>query len=114
MPRALQTFVTFALVAMTFVLFRAPDMAGAGRLFRSLFGLADVQAAAIVHPSLLYSPYVLGTMLVGAGIVWLAPQGWNWTRELTPKKAVVVVGLLVATLALLATQDFNPFIYFIF
>jgi alginate O-acetyltransferase complex protein AlgI len=114
MPKALQTFVTFTIVALSFVLFRAPDLAGAGRMYRSLFGLVEVQDAAVLHASLLYSPYVLGTMLLAAAIVWLAPQGWDWTRTLTPRKAAAVALLLVGALALLATQDFNPFIYFIF
>lgn len=63
---------------------------------------------------LVYSPYLLGTFAVAAAVTWLAPQTWEWTRRLSPARALAAFALLVAALAVLATQDYNPFIYFIF
>jgi alginate O-acetyltransferase complex protein AlgI len=46
--------------------------------------------------------------------VWTFPAVWNWTQHLTWLKALVCLGLFWLSLILLATQAYNPFIYFIF
>jgi alginate O-acetyltransferase complex protein AlgI len=62
----------------------------------------------------MYQPYYLGTFLVSGAIVWTAPQTWDWTRRLTLPKAAAILALLALSAVVLATQAFNPFIYFIF
>jgi alginate O-acetyltransferase complex protein AlgI len=42
------------------------------------------------------------------------PQSWDWTRTLSPGKAAWILLLFVLAVAVLSTQTFNPFIYFIF
>ena len=54
------------------------------------------------------------SFLVAAVVVWGAEQSWTWTRELTPVKIAVTLALLVVAIAALSTQDYNPFIYYIF
>jgi alginate O-acetyltransferase complex protein AlgI len=56
----------------------------------------------------------LGTFLLAGAIVWSAPQTWDWTRTLTLPKAAAVLAVFVLSVAVLATQAYNPFIYFIF
>ena len=63
---------------------------------------------------ILYQPYYVITLVVAAIITWGAPQTWDWTRQLTPAKAVATVGVLALSVAVLSTQSYNPFIYFIF
>jgi alginate O-acetyltransferase complex protein AlgI len=53
-------------------------------------------------------------MILGAVVVWFGPQTWDYTRKLTPVKAVLILGLFGISLVILTTQSFNPFIYFIF
>ena len=55
-----------------------------------------------------------GTLLLAATIVWAAPQTWDWTRRLTPPRAAIAMALLALSAAVLTTQAYNPFIYFIF
>jgi len=62
----------------------------------------------------IYQPYYLAMMVLAAVIVWAAPQSWDWTRRLDLRKAVICLLLLGLALVALATQEFNPFIYFIF
>ncbi len=114
LPRPLRVALVFTLVLFTWVLFRAPDLAAALDYFARLFGAAPVQEGAVLLGDLVYSPYLLGTFLVAAGVTWLAPQTWEWTRRLSPARAAAAFLVLVAALALLATQDYSPFIYFIF
>ena len=63
---------------------------------------------------IIYQPYYLLTFVIAAGITWGMPQTWDWTRVLTWRKALLVILLLALALAALATQSYNPFIYFIF
>jgi alginate O-acetyltransferase complex protein AlgI len=114
LPRPLRVALVFTLVLFTWVLFRAPDLPAALDYFARLFGAAPVQEGAVLLGDLVYSPYLLGTFLVAAGVTWLAPQTWEWSRRLSPARAAAVLLLLVAALAVLATQDYSPFIYFIF
>jgi len=47
-------------------------------------------------------------------IVWGCPQTWDWTRTIPLWKAAPIVLALLVSLAVLMTQSYNPFIYFIF
>ena len=63
---------------------------------------------------LVRQPYALLVLTTAAVISWWAPQTWDWTRRLQPWKTTVIAALLWVALAALASQDYNPFIYFIF
>lgn len=80
--------LTFTCVALAWVLFRAPDLASAGQIYRGLLRFSDLP------PSLLAGWYATGDGLeaflgcrpqaawpwlaVGLGIVWFCPTGWRW------------------------------------
>ena len=80
----------------------------------NMFGLAVVHDSAGLLSGILYQPYYLGTVLLAALVTWAGPQTWDWTRTLTPLKASAILALWLASIAALATQAYNPFIYFIF
>ena len=63
---------------------------------------------------IVYQPYYLGTFLLAGLIVWSAPQTWDWTRTITLPKAAAVMAVFVLSVVVLATQSYNPFIYFFF
>ena len=114
LPRAGRRAVTFVLVLITWVFFRADDLPGALLYLRSMFGLEAAHESAGLLSGILYQPYYLGTVLLAALVTWTCPQTWDWTRTITPLKATAIIGLWLASLAVLATQAYNPFIYFIF
>jgi alginate O-acetyltransferase complex protein AlgI len=114
LPRPLRVACTFGLVLVSWVFFRAVDLASALAYLGSMFGVGAVASAAPLLSGLLLSPYLLLCFAVAALVVWGAPQSWTWTRVLTPTKIAVVLGLLVVAIAALSTQDYNPFIYYIF
>jgi len=114
LPPALRIALTFAIVLVTWVFFRAPDLPQAVAYLRDMAGVSAVQPGAGLLAGVIYEPYYLGTLVLAALVVWGAPQTWDWTRRLTAPRAAIALGLLVLSAAVLTTQAYNPFIYFIF
>ncbi len=114
LPRPLKIALTFVLLLFTWVFFRASDLASALAYLRSMVGLGEAQEGAGLLAGLVYQPYYLGMFLVAAATVWFLPQTWDFTRRLTWPKVAGILALFVLALVALSTQEFNPFIYFIF
>jgi alginate O-acetyltransferase complex protein AlgI len=110
----LRVGVTFLIILVTWVFFRAPDLPSAFRFLGDMTGLGIPQAGAGLLPGIVYQPYYLGTFLLAGVVVWACPQTWDWTRTLTWPKTSAVVALLLLSTVVLTTQAYNPFIYFIF
>jgi alginate O-acetyltransferase complex protein AlgI len=105
---------TFVLVLISWVFFRAADLGHAGRYLESMFLLGESSARAALVSGVLVRPYTFLALAIGAIVVWLAPQSWDFTRHLPWWKALWALALLILSLVVLGTQGFNPFIYFIF
>jgi alginate O-acetyltransferase complex protein AlgI len=114
LPAPIRVAITFVLVLITWVFFRAPDLPSAGRYLASMFGVADVHDGAGLIAGIVYQPYYLVTFAVAALVTWTAPQTWDWSRTLTVPKAVAAAAAFALAAVMLTTQAFNPFIYFIF
>jgi alginate O-acetyltransferase complex protein AlgI len=114
LPRPLRVGATFGLVLLGWVLFRARDLGHAVDYYRAMAGALPRQAGAALLDALLYQPYSLLCLGAAAAAVWAGPQVWDWTQRLTPARSSACVGVLVVALVAIATQGYNPFIYFIF
>jgi len=114
LPATVATVITFAIVCLAWVFFRAPTLDAALGYLAALGGLAPTPPEAALVGGLLYQPYYALTLIVAAMVVWAAPQTWNFTRTLTPLRAAWCLVLLGVSVSLMASQTFNPFIYFIF
>ena len=114
LPAPLRTAATFGLVLVSWVPFRAADLASALDYLRSMLGLVPAADTARLLGQVIDEPYSMATLGCAVVVTWAGPQTWDWTRRLTFPKAVVVAGLLALATAVLATQAHNPFIYFIF
>lgn len=113
-PRALRIAATFLMVLVAWVFFRAPDLPAAFQYLGRMAGFGTPAANAFLAQGIFYQPYYLLTMVVAGGVTWLAPQTWDWTREISWPKALVILGAGMLAVAVLFTQSYNPFIYFIF
>ena len=114
LPAPARVAVTFVVVLVTWVFFRAPDLPAAGRYLASMVGFAEVQPGAALLAGIVYQPYYLFTFIAAAIVTWTCPQTWDWSRTITAPKAVMVAAAFVMATVMLTTQAFNPFIYFIF
>lgn len=113
-PKAVRIAITFLITSFAWVFFRAPDLGAAVRYFSSMFGAGPVQDGAYLIGGVIYQPYYVAIVLIAAAITWLAPQTWDFTRRLTWPKAAWCAAMLLLAVAVMTTQAFNPFIYFIF
>jgi alginate O-acetyltransferase complex protein AlgI len=114
LPRPARIGLTFLLVLVAWVFFRSPDLPHALDHLCAMVGWATPQEGADLIAGLIYRPAYLLSMGMAAVLTWSAPQAWDWTKELTWTKVGVCVALLWISLAVMATQAYNPFIYFIF
>jgi alginate O-acetyltransferase complex protein AlgI len=114
LPHAGRVALTFFIVLIAWVFFRAPDLASALGYLGSLAGLGGREPGAALIGGLIRRPYDLLNLAIAAAIAWGAPQTWDWTRRLTWPKGIAALALLGLALAAMATQGYNPFIYFIF
>lgn len=115
LPHPLRVGITFHIVCISWVFFRAATLPTAQRYIASLFGLgSDIGMAANVLRGRLYTPYHLVMLAVAAVVVWNAPQTWQFTRHLTWPRVAVCYGLLLGAVMMMWTQTSNPFLYFQF
>ena len=114
LPKPVAVGGTFLLVLLTWVFFRADNLGRAVAYLGDMFSLGSPQAGAALVGGVIYQPYYLLTLLLAAVIAFRAPQTWDWTRSLPAWKTATCVGLFWIALVALTTQEFNPFIYFIF
>jgi alginate O-acetyltransferase complex protein AlgI len=114
LPRALRITVTFLIVCIGWVFFRAANLPRALHYLAAMFGIGQAAAPADLLRGIIYQPYYLVSLGAAAVVVWLGKQTWDWSQEMTWPKAIVCGGLGWVALAVMATQEYNPFIYFIF
>ncbi|MBM4090073.1 MAG: MBOAT family protein [Planctomycetes bacterium] len=114
LPRFAKMAMTFAIVCVTWVFFRAADLPAAVEYCRGMLGLTTPQAGAGLIGGLIYQPYYLGSMLLAAIVVWGCPQTWDFTRRITWRKALWITAVFWLAIVTMTAQEFNPFIYFIF
>jgi alginate O-acetyltransferase complex protein AlgI len=114
LPRPLRVALTFLVVLVGWVFFRAPDLSAAGRYLAAMAGIGEPGPGAALVSGLLYRPHDLAVVGVAAVVAFACPQTWDWTRRLGWGKAAVCVGLLWLALVVLETEGYSPFIYFIF
>jgi alginate O-acetyltransferase complex protein AlgI len=114
LPAPLRVALTFGIVLVSWVFFRAATIPAALDYLAAMAGRAEVAPEALLLSGVVYQPYYLGTMAIAAVVTWSCPQTWDWTRTLTAPKAAVTAALFVLSTIALTTQAFNPFIYFFF
>jgi alginate O-acetyltransferase complex protein AlgI len=112
LPTWISTALTFTGVSLLWIPFRAPDLESAARYARNLlpgdFGNSHLVSAAI------HTPYLLGCAAIAFMVAFLGIHSWDLTRNITRLKAAYIIALLVLSSMMLASQSYNPFIYFIF
>jgi alginate O-acetyltransferase complex protein AlgI len=114
LPRAARVGLTFFVVCLSWVFFRARTLGQAVSYLRSLFGTTDVPAGADAIAGAIYTPYHGLMFVIAALVVWGLPSTWQFTERLPWPRAAFGLALLALSIAVLWTQTTNPFLYFQF
>ncbi|MEQ1858409.1 MAG: MBOAT family protein [Chthoniobacteraceae bacterium] len=114
LPRPVRIGITFVIVLLGWVFFRAADLPRALRYLGDMFGTTTLPGGAQLVSGVMMQPYLLLALALAAVVAWAGKQTWDWTQRLTLPKAIACIALGWLALVVLATQEYNPFIYFIF
>ena len=114
LPRPLRIALTFFLVLLSWVWFRAETLTVALTYFRALFGGGTANETTALLAAQLFAPGKLA--LTGAATLCLfAPrQAYEWSAELTWPKVLILAPAFALALVTMFTQTLNPFLYFQF
>ena len=113
LPALLQVLITFFIVLIAWVFFRADTLPDAAQYLKCMFGGATPGQGEAVR-GLIYNPYYVVNFVLAGITIWALPQTWDFTRRLTWPKIAWCILLFFIALTALTTQSYNPFIYFIF
>ena len=113
LPALLQILITFFIVLIAWVFFRADTLPDAAQFLKCMFGGATPGQGEAVR-GLIYNPYYVVNFILAGITIWALPQTWDFTRRLTWPKIAWCILLFFISLIALTTQSYNPFIYFIF
>ncbi len=115
LPRGGRIAVTFLLMLLSWVLFRADNLAAAIDYYRSMFGLIPVADIAPLLAATVYTPYHMLVMAACAFLVFQPLQAHDWAQSrVTWARATVLAPLFTYSLMVMFSQSFNPFLYFQF
>ncbi len=116
LPRPVRIALTFLIVCLGWVFFRAKTLTQAVTYCESLFGIsrARITAGADALAGALYTRYHVSIFILAGILVWAAPNTWAFTTRLSPPRAVFAMGLLMLSILVMWTQSTNPFLYFQF
>ncbi len=113
-PRPVRVGVTFVLVLISWVLFRSANLHEAMTYLGAMLGQGGSGSGMLLLPALLYTQGTLLIMAIGSVVVAWPIQAHEWSREVTWPRAIVVQPLFCASLLVMFSQSFNPFLYFQF
>jgi alginate O-acetyltransferase complex protein AlgI len=113
-PRPVRVAATFVLVLFSWVLFRSANLHEALNYLGEMLGQGGSGPATQLLPALLYTQGTLVAMAIGAVVVAWPIQAHEWSREVTWPKAILVHPVFCASLLMMFSQSFNPFLYFQF
>ncbi|MCH8474341.1 MAG: MBOAT family protein [Opitutales bacterium] len=114
LPRPLRVLITFLIVCIAWVFFRADTLPEAMAYLSSMFALSNPADGSALLIGVTGTPYHLFMLVLGLVIVWTFPQVWDYTRRLTPFRAAVCAVVFAVSVFVMWTQTANPFLYFQF
>ncbi|HEV8378371.1 MAG TPA: MBOAT family O-acyltransferase, partial [Tepidisphaeraceae bacterium] len=114
LPRAFRVAVTFLIVCLGWVFFRADTLPQAMTYLGSLFGLAHIPDGYGGVQVSMYTPLHVLIFLAAVLIVWKGPESWVFTKRLHLRRAVTIMGILAVAVIMMWSQAENYFIYFRF
>jgi alginate O-acetyltransferase complex protein AlgI len=114
LPRLVRIFLTFILVVISWVPFRAETMSGALSHLGAMFGILSASPGAGLLAGQVFSINSLIVMSVCVFFVSFKTQSWDFVQKLSWTRIATLTGLFVLAIGTMFAQAFNPFLYFQF
>lgn len=114
LPAPLRIVTTFLLITIGWVIFRAPDLAEAGRMLAIMFVPQSAQGGSTLLSAVIYTRGHLILMALCAVLAFQPVQGGDWTGRLHWRKIPILVALFALALMTMFAQSFRSFLYFQF
>jgi alginate O-acetyltransferase complex protein AlgI len=113
-PSVVRIALTFGVVLLAWVFFRAPDLPQALSYLSAMGGFSPAHDGALLARGVLYSPLSLILFTLSALAIWCLPDTWEWSYRLSASKALICIVLFCISVVFLVSQSYQPFIYFVF
>jgi alginate O-acetyltransferase complex protein AlgI len=113
-PHWIRVGVTFVVVLITWVFFRADGLPHAFSYLGSMFGLGHPGPFADLLKAEIYHSHDIINMAICAVAVAQPFQSYEFGKHLTWPKFAVAFALFLIGVVMMYTQAFNPFLYFQF
>jgi alginate O-acetyltransferase complex protein AlgI len=113
-PALVRRTLTLVVVLVGWVFFRADTLPNALEYLATMGGISGTFSASSTLAGWEQQPFLQFHLMLGIAVLCFGKQTWEWTQTLTLSKAVCAVSAGALAVAVLLTQDYNPFIYFIF
>ena len=114
LPRPFRVLITFVLILFSWVLFRSPDIDSAINFFGVMFGISGLQGGSVLLTGVIYTRSHLIILAVCIFLTCCSKQAFDWVKNITWAKAVMLIFLFCFSLMTMFVQVFNPFLYFQF
>jgi len=114
-PQWARIAITFTVVNIAWVFFRAADMHAATSYLACMFGLkGKIPATELLVRAQMYSPDHVAMLLLAAGIAFFGVQTWDLSKKITPWRATAAMLLFALSIRMLTLRAGTPFLYFQF
>ena len=114
LPRPLRVMVTFVILLVTWVFFRAENFEVAWRYLSAMLGASGDAPAAGLKTAELLTPFNVSVFVLAALAVFAAPRSAKLLENLTAPKAAASLVLLFIAVAMMYARGYSPFLYFQF
>ena len=113
-PRALRVAITFVVVLVTWVFFRAENFNVAWRYLSAMLGVGGDAPAAMLKTAELLTPFNMFAFALASVVVWFCPRSARLLETLTAPKAAISMVLLFVAVSMMYARGYSPFLYFQF
>ena len=114
LPRSMKVLLTFIIILITWVFFRAENINIALNYLSKMFGVGESGQSAGILLGQVTRPMACFMMFISCFAIFIMPNTGNYLKKLTKLKVVLGLLLFVFSISVMFAQDFNPFLYFQF
>ncbi len=114
LPHLARVFLTFVLVVISWVPFRADTMGEALDILGAMFGILSPSPGAPLVYGVTFSPNGLVMMGISVLFITFKTQAWDFAEKLSWWKLPVIISLFLVSVGTMFSQSANPFLYFQF